>query len=64
MDQRTFNLVAGLVFAAVTLLHIVRLYLGWPMVIDTWSVPIWLSWLGCALGGVLCASGLRLYSKR
>jgi len=64
MDQRTFNLVAGMIFAIVTLLHIVRLYMGWPVVIDTWSAPAWLSWIGCVVGGILSYSGFRLYSNR
>ena len=64
MDQRTFNLIAGTIFAIVTLLHIARLYMGWPVVIGTWSTPTWLSWIGCVVGGIMSYSSFRLYSKR
>jgi hypothetical protein len=45
MDQRTFCVVAGIIFAVVALLHLVRIYLGWPIVIAGWSVPMWVSWV-------------------
>lgn len=63
MNQKSFNLVAGTIFAAVALAHATRLYMGWPVVFDAWAVPTWLSWLGCGVGGVLSFSGFRLYSK-
>jgi len=63
MDQKYFNLVTGMIFAVVALAHIARLYMGWPVVIDTWAVPTWLSWLGCGVGGVLSFSGFSLYLK-
>jgi hypothetical protein len=43
MDQRTFSVVAGVIFAAVALLHLVRIYMGWPVMIGGWSVPMWVS---------------------
>ena len=64
MDQKTFNLATGVIFAIVTLLHIVRLYMGWPVVIGTWAAPAWLSWAACVVGGILTYSGFRLYSSR
>jgi hypothetical protein len=64
MDQRAFNLVCGIVFAIVAVVHMLRLFLGWPVVIGTWAAPTWLSWLGCLVAGTLSYSGLRLYSAR
>ena len=64
MGQRTFNLVTGMIFAIIVVVHILRLYMGWPVVIGTWTAPIWLSWIGCIVGGALSYSGFRLYSNR
>jgi hypothetical protein len=33
VDQRTFNVVASVIFALVALLHLLRIYMGWPIVI-------------------------------
>jgi hypothetical protein len=52
MDQKSYNLLAGAIFAAVALAHVTRLYMGWPVFIDTWAEPTWLSWLGFGVGGV------------
>ena len=43
MSQKTFNLLAGVIFAAVALLHLSRLYFGWSAVLDNWTVPMWVS---------------------
>ncbi|MBI3702959.1 MAG: hypothetical protein HY244_03685 [Rhizobiales bacterium] len=60
MDQKTFALVAGVIFALVALLHVLRLFMGWPAVIGSWSVPMWLSWVGLVIAGGLSVLGLRL----
>jgi len=33
MDQKTFSIVAGVIFAAVALFHLVRIYMDWPVMI-------------------------------
>lgn len=37
MDQKSLNFVTGMMFAVVALAHVARLYMGWPVVIDTWT---------------------------
>ena len=64
MNQRAFNLAGGIIFAIVAVAHLLRLYMNWPVVIETWSAPTWISWAGCVVGGMLAYSGLRLYSTR
>ena len=41
MDQKTFSVVAGVIFTLVALFHLVRIYMGWPVDIGDWSVPMW-----------------------
>ena len=59
MDQKTFSMVAGVIFAAVALFHLVRIFENWPVIIGDWSVPKSASWVG-----LIVASGLALFGFR
>lgn len=58
MDQKTFTLLAGVIFAIVALLHLLRIYMGWPIVIGDWTVPMWVSWIALVAAGGLSHFGL------
>ena len=64
MDQKRFNMVAGAIFAAVALLHALRLLMGWPVVIGGWTVPMWLSGIGLVIAGGLSYVALGLVRSR
>jgi hypothetical protein len=64
MDQKTFNLIAGLIFAVVALLHLLRAYMGWQVVIADWTVPMWLSWIAFVVAAGLAYFGLGLALRR
>src|SRR5258705_13167469 len=57
MDQKTFSIVTGVIFAAVALFHLVRIYMDWPVIIGGWSVPMWVSWIGLVVAGGVAFSG-------
>jgi hypothetical protein len=63
MDQKTFSIVAGVIFAVVALLHLMRIYMNWPIEIGNWSVPMWVSWTGLVVAGGLAFFGLRLAAR-
>ena len=56
----TFNVVASVIFAVVALLHLLRIYMGWPIVIGSWTAPIWVSWIAPVVAGGLSYFGLTL----
>ena len=58
------NVVAGAIFALVALLHLLRIYMGWPIVIGSWTAPIWVSWIGFVVAGGLSYFGLSLATRR
>ena len=60
MDQKMFSIVTGVIFAAVALFHLVRIYMGWPVMIGDWSVPMWVSLIGLVFAGGLTFFGFRL----
>ena len=63
MDQKTFCIVAGAIFVQVALLHLVRIYMDWPVVIGDWSVPMWVSRVGLVGASGLAFFGLRLAAR-
>jgi hypothetical protein len=60
MDEKTFSLVAGIVFGLVALFHLVRIFAQWPLIIGDWSVPKSVSWVALIVAGGLALLGLRL----
>ena len=63
MSQRTFSLVVGLIFLLIAVMHVLRLGLKWEVVLNGWSVPMWVSAVALAVAAYLAFEGLKL-SKR
>ena len=63
MDQKTFTVIASVIFGIVALLHVLRIFLGWPAIIGGWTVPMWLSWIGLVVAGVLSYFGINLATR-
>jgi len=53
--------VSTAIFVVVAIVHLVRAVYGWELVIGGWEAPLWVSWLGVVVAGVLAYSG---YSHR
>ena len=53
MSQKTFCTLAGCIFLAIAVLHLVRLIFGWEAVIGGWMVPKWPSVAALILFGCL-----------
>jgi hypothetical protein len=60
MAEKAFATIAAVIFGLVTLLHLLRLVMGWSVVIDSWTVPMWVSWIGLVVAGSLSYYGARL----
>jgi hypothetical protein len=58
--MKSYLLVSGVIFGAVTLLHVLRLAYAWPAQIGGWTVPLELSWVGLVVAGALCAWAFTL----
>jgi len=63
MDQKRFSVVAGAIFALVALLHLMRIFVGWSVLIGSWMVPMWVSWIAFVVAGVLSYFGLSLAAR-
>jgi hypothetical protein len=64
MNLKTFTLLAGVIFAIVALAHLLRIFTAWAIVIDNWTVPMWLSWIALAVAGGLSYFGFSLVPRR
>jgi len=60
MKQKTYNQVTCLIFIVVAAFHVLRLLLGWSLVIGGFSVPVWLSAVGAVVAGFLAWSAYKL----
>lgn len=60
MNQKTFTLIAGVVFSLIAVLHVLRLIFKWQAVIGGWNVPGWVSCLALFLSGYLAYSAFKL----
>jgi hypothetical protein len=63
MSRKAYLLVAASIFSLVCLLHLARIVFGWPLVIGSWSVPMWLSWVGLIVTGALAYFGFSLATQ-
>lgn len=60
MNQQRFNLVAGLLFGLLALVHAVRIAAGSEFVTAGWPLPTWASAIAVLAGAYLALVGLRL----
>jgi hypothetical protein len=59
MNQRAFNLTAGLIFLVIAILHVLRIVFDWSAIIGGWDVPEWVSWVAFLVTGFLAYEGFR-----
>lgn len=45
--------VAGVIFSVMAILHLLRLFIGWNIVLGTFMVPVWWSGIGLIIAGGL-----------
>ena len=59
MKRDTYVQVSGLIFAAVAVMHVLRLLNGWDVVFGTWNVPAVGSLVGAVVAGYLAYAALK-----
>jgi hypothetical protein len=63
MDPESFSGLAGVIFLLVALAHLLRAVMNWPVVVASWTVPMWLSWITFLIAGALGFLGLMLAAR-
>ncbi|KQW58629.1 MULTISPECIES: hypothetical protein [unclassified Ensifer] len=59
MTEKTFLTIAAAIFGIVAMVHLVRILIGFSVVIDGWTVPMWVSWVGLIVSGGLSYYGAK-----
>jgi len=57
MGAKSYCLVTAPIFGLVAAAHVLRAIYGWPVSVEGWSVPLWISWMAAAVGTALCIWG-------
>ena len=58
--HRSYLITSALIFAAVAILHFLRLINEWDFVLGSCSIPRWASWVGTVVPACLSVWGFRL----
>jgi hypothetical protein len=64
MNARTYLLITASIFGILAAAHLARLVFHFPIVLGSWSVPMWISILGVIVPGFFSWSGYRLAGEK
>jgi hypothetical protein len=60
MNTKAYLIVSTLIFGVVAVVHLLRLVLGWSVVLGMTSVPLWVSLLAVLVSASVAIWGLTL----
>ncbi len=63
MKPKTYILITASLLTVVMLLHAARIVQHWPVRINTWELPMWMSVVGMLVTGALASIGFSLGRK-
>jgi len=63
LRERTYFTIAGILFSAVALAHLWRLFASAPLVLGGTEIPLWLSWFGVMITVYLAYTSFHLATR-
>lgn len=60
MRERSYLMIAGIIFAIVAVAHLARVFFHFDVVIMGWEAPHWISWIGTIVTTYLSYMSFRL----
>ena len=63
MKPKTYILITATLLTVVAILHAARVVLHWPVQINAWQLPEWMSIVGMLVTGALASIGFSLARK-
>ena len=63
MNTKDFVIVSTVIFALVAIMHLIRLTLGWSVVLGMTSVPLWVSVFATLVFALIAIWGLTLVRR-
>ncbi|HVZ12711.1 MAG TPA: hypothetical protein VG965_06810 [Patescibacteria group bacterium] len=64
LDTKSYIKVTKVIFAIVGLVHLLRLLMGFDLVIGGWVAPMWISLFGVIIPWYIAYNGYQLVSKK
>lgn len=64
MSNKKYTKISGIIFAIVGLAHLLRVVLGWDVIIGGWDVPLWFSFIAVLVLAFLAYTALKLSGKK
>jgi hypothetical protein len=61
--MKTYITISAVVFALIAVAHLTRAITQWTIVIDHWTVPVAVSWIGAAAAAALSIWAFSLARK-
>ena len=63
MYQKPYLILSAVIFGLVGVMHLLRAINGWVFQINTWAVPVSISWIAGVVALGLCFAGFRLATR-
>jgi hypothetical protein len=63
MNTKAYLIVSTFIFAVVAVMHLLRLVLGWSVVLGMTSIPLWVSMLAVLVSASVAIWGLALMRR-
>lgn len=63
MNQKPYLLLSAVIFGLVGIMHLMRAINGWVFQLNTWMVPVSISWIAGLVALGLSIYGFRLASR-
>lgn len=57
--MRRYELVSGIIFTVIAFVQLLRTVLGWPVQVDLFTVPVWLSGVAFLITGAMAVWAFR-----
>jgi len=64
MKSETFFTVSSLVFTIVAIAHLLRVLMGFNLIVANYAVPLWMNTVAFFIAGSLAIFGIRLRRKK
>ena len=53
--KKPFTIIAVVMFSLIALLQLLRVLLGWEVIVNGVAIPLWVSWIAFAVAAALAA---------
>lgn len=63
MNPKSYLVLTAVIFLVIALLHLARAVVGWGVIVENQTIPVWVSWVGFVVAGILSIWGFALSGK-